>query len=244
MAEEQKDLVAIKVAFAGGTDNVALSGEAAFPAGSHYRTFAAAGYSDGATVNVLMVEAGDASKFELHALAPYATAAGGSITRSTGTLVLGSNGASLVSFAAADLVVSDVGTAARRMADVARIAALESMPVSLTIACSNETSPLTTGTAKVTFRMPHAMTLTAVRASVTTAPTGSVLTVDINEAGSAILGTKLTIAAGSKTSVGGTAPTITDSAIADDAEMTIDIDTVGSSVAGAGLKVTLIGTRP
>ena len=112
------------------------------------------------------------------------------------------------------------------------------------IAVSDEISNLTTGTAKVTFRMPYAMTLTAVRASVNTAPTGSVLTVDINESGSTILSTKLTIDAGEKTSTtAATAAVISDSALADDAEMTIDIDGVGSTVAGKGLKVTLIGTR-
>jgi hypothetical protein len=111
-------------------------------------------------------------------------------------------------------------------------------------AVSDETTALTTGTAKVTFRMPNAMTLTDVRASVTTAPTGSVLTADINEGGTSVLSTKLTIDAGEKTSTTAATPAvISDSALADDAEITIDIDGVGSSVAGAGLKVTLIGTR-
>ena len=113
---------------------------------------------------------------------------------------------------------------------------------SFVIACSDETTALTTGTAKVTFRMPYAFTLTGVRASVTTAPTGSVLTVDINESGTTILSTKLTIDAGEKTSTtAATAAVISDASLADDAEMTIDIDGVGSTVAGAGLKVTLIG---
>lgn len=112
------------------------------------------------------------------------------------------------------------------------------------IACSDETTALTTGTAKATFRMPFAFTLTAVRASVTTAPTGSVLTVDINEGGVSILSTKLTIDATEKTSTTATTPAvISDASLADDAEITIDIDTVGSTVAGAGLKVWLIGTK-
>lgn len=115
---------------------------------------------------------------------------------------------------------------------------------SMIIPCSDETTPLTAGTGKVTFRMPYAFTLTAVRASVTTAPTGSVLTVDINEAGASILSTKLTIDPSEKTSTTAATPAvISDTALADDAEMTIDIDGVGSSVAGAGLKVTLIGKR-
>lgn len=116
--------------------------------------------------------------------------------------------------------------------------------VELMFAVSDETTALTTGTAKLTFRMPHAMTLTSVRASVGTAPTGSTLIVDINESGSTILSTKLSIDAGEKTSTtAATPPVISDTALADDAEITIDIDQIGSTIAGAGLKVTLIGTR-
>ena len=119
---------------------------------------------------------------------------------------------------------------------------------SFIIACSDETTALTTGTAKVSFRMPYAFVLTAgeggMRASCNQAPTGAILTVDVNEAGSTIMdSTKLTIAIGSTTSVGGTAPVITDVNLADNALMTIDIDQIGSSNAGTGLKVTFIGYR-
>lgn len=121
---------------------------------------------------------------------------------------------------------------------------VDNLDVAYSVAVSDEDSDLETGTGKVTFRMPYAMTLTDVRASVTTAPTGSALTVDINESGSTILSTKLTIDAGEKTSTtAATAAVISDSDLADDAEMTIDIDAVGSTVSGTGLKVTLIGTR-
>lgn len=112
------------------------------------------------------------------------------------------------------------------------------------IACSDETTPLTTGVAKVTFRVPYAFTLSEVRSSATTAPAGAALVVDINEGGSTILSTKLSIDAGEKTSTtAATPPVISDTALADDAEITIDIDQVGSSVAGTGLKVYLIGTK-
>jgi len=115
---------------------------------------------------------------------------------------------------------------------------------SIVLAASDETTDLTTGVAKLTFRMPYAFTLTDVRASVTTAPTGSVLTVDINETGTTILSTKITIDATEKTSTtAATPPVISDASLADDAEITIDIDQVGSTIAGTGLKVTLIGTR-
>lgn len=114
----------------------------------------------------------------------------------------------------------------------------------LMFAVGDETTLLTTGTAKITFRMPYAMTLTSVRANVNTAPTGATIIVDINETGATILSTKLSIDATEKTSTTALAPpVISDTALADDAEITIDIDQVGSTIAGKGLKVTLIGTR-
>ena len=114
------------------------------------------------------------------------------------------------------------------------------------IACSDESTNLTTGTAKVTFRAPFAMTITGVRASVNTAPVGSTIIVDINDGGTTIMSTnKLSIDASEKTSVtAATAAGITDSAIADDAEITIDIDQIGSSTAGKGLKVIIYYIRP
>lgn len=119
------------------------------------------------------------------------------------------------------------------------------VPVPVQVAVSDETTDLTTGAAKVTFRMPFAMTLTAVRASVVTAPTGSALQVDINVTGTgSILSTPITIDDGEKTSVdAATPPVISTSTIADDAEVTIDIDQIGSTTAGTGLKVTLIGYK-
>lgn len=111
------------------------------------------------------------------------------------------------------------------------------------IAVSDETTALTTGTAKVTWRAPYALTVTEVRASLTTAGTTSgTVTVDINESGSTILSTKLTIDNGETTSTtAATPPVISDSAIADDAELTIDIDAVDTGGTSAGLKVTIIG---
>lgn len=114
----------------------------------------------------------------------------------------------------------------------------------IAIACSDETTALTAGTAKATFRMPYAFTLTEVRASLTTAATGATLfTVDINEGGVSILSTKLTFDASEKTTTTAATPAvISDTSLADDAEITIDIDSVGNTVAGAGLKVYLIGS--
>jgi hypothetical protein len=125
-----------------------------------------------------------------------------------------------------------------------KLLAQSGLPVVLQAAASDESTALTTGTAKVTFRMPYAMTLTAVRASLSTAQaSGTIFTVDINEGGTTILSTKLTIDNTEKTSTtAATAAVISDSALADDAEITIDIDQIGDGTA-KGLKVTLIGTR-
>ena len=126
------------------------------------------------------------------------------------------------------------------MQDIANLTNVQS----IVVAASDETTALTTGTAKVTFRMPYAFTLAAVRASLTTAQSsGSIFTVDINEGGTSILSTKLTIDNTEKTSTtAATAAVISDASLADDAEITIDIDQVGDGTA-KGLKVVLIGTR-
>jgi hypothetical protein len=116
---------------------------------------------------------------------------------------------------------------------------------SLVIACSDETTALTAGTGKIAFRMPYAFTLTAVRASLTTAQaSGSIFTVDINESGTSVLSTKLTVDNTEKTSTtAATAAVISDAALANDAEITVDIDQIGNGSA-KGLKIELIGYQP
>lgn len=112
----------------------------------------------------------------------------------------------------------------------------------IAIAVSDETTAITTGTAKVTFRMPHAMTLTEVRASLSTASSSGNPAIDVNEGGVSIFSTTLTIDSGEKTSTTAATPAvISDASLADDAEITIDIDTAGTGA--KGLKVYLIGTR-
>ena len=120
-----------------------------------------------------------------------------------------------------------------------------SLTQSFIIAASDETTALTTGTAKATFRMPYAFTLTAVRASLTTAgSTSGVTTIDINEGASSILSTKITIDQGELTSTtAATAPVISDASLADDAQITIDIDGLSGGASEKGLKVTLIGYK-
>jgi len=112
------------------------------------------------------------------------------------------------------------------------------------VAASDETTDLAVTAAVATFRVPYAMTLTSVRASVNTAPAGSDIIVDIKQGGSSIFTTNLLhIDDGATTSVGsGTTPNITTTALTDDVQITVDITQVGSGTAGKGLKVWLIGT--
>jgi hypothetical protein len=135
----------------------------------------------------------------------------------------------------ATLSIKDAGVSLAKMATTAKTE-------TLAIACSDETTALTSGTSKAVFRMPYAFTLTAVRASLTTAQTsGSIFTVDINETSASVLSTKLTIDNTEKTSTtAATAPVISDASLADDAEILIDIDQIGDGTA-KGLKVYLIG---
>lgn len=112
-------------------------------------------------------------------------------------------------------------------------------------AISDEATNLATGTGKLTFRMPFGFTLTGIRASVNTAPVGAALQVDVNLTGTgSIFSTPLTIDDGEKTSVTAATPAvISTTTLADDAEITVDIDQVGSTTAGKGLKLVMLGYR-
>lgn len=157
------------------------------------------------------------------------------ITPSTGTKV---------TYDAKGLILSSTNITTSDVSGLGTLATQSTIPCVIQLACSDETTAITAGTGKVTFRMPHAMTLTGVRASLTTAQTsGNIFTVDINEGGASVISTKITIDNTEKTSTTAvTAPVISDSSLADDAEITIDVDQIGDGTA-KGLKVTLIGTR-
>jgi hypothetical protein len=130
----------------------------------------------------------------------------------------------------------------RTMAQLASDLGVAAAPKILVIACSDEITPITAAANKVKFRMPYAMTVSEVRASLSTAQTsGSIFTVDIHESGTTILSTKLTIDNTETTSTtAAAAAVISDTALADNAEITIDVDQIGDNTA-KGLKVTIIG---
>jgi hypothetical protein len=139
--------------------------------------------------------------------------------------------------------VTTLTSAARTVLDDTTVAAMRltlGIEETFIICLSDETTAITAGTAKVTMRVPYACTLTRVRASLTTASTSGIPTVDINEGGATVLSTKLTIDANELTSTtAATAAVISDSTLADDAELTFDIDVAGTGAKGLKVAITL-----
>jgi hypothetical protein len=114
------------------------------------------------------------------------------------------------------------------------------IPLRHTVAISDESTAIATGTAKLTFRFATAVYLLQVRANLKTVSSSGNPAFDVNEAGVSIFSTTLTIDANENSSeTAATAAVISDPNIADDAEMTVDIDTAGTGAKGA--KLTFIG---
>jgi hypothetical protein len=114
------------------------------------------------------------------------------------------------------------------------------------IACSDETTALVAGTAIRSFRTPYPVVIDYVKASVNTAPTGAAILVDITAGGNALLSTRISIDAGDLTSEDAATPAVIVPGFAfndADSVISIDLDQIGSTVAGAGLKVTFLWRR-
>jgi len=110
------------------------------------------------------------------------------------------------------------------------------------VAASDETTTITTGTNKVTFVFPYNVTVLSVGASLNTVSSSGTPTIDINESGTSILSTKITIDVSEKTSLtAAVAPVISDSSITAGNEIGVDVDTAGTGA--KGLKVWMIVRR-
>ncbi|TNE75559.1 MAG: hypothetical protein EP334_10100 [Gammaproteobacteria bacterium] len=115
---------------------------------------------------------------------------------------------------------------------------------SFIVACSDLSTEVTTGTGKGVFFMPYAFVVTEVIGAANSTPTGSALTMDINEDGVSILSTKITIDDGESTSLtAATPPVISDASIAKGAKVTVDFDGVGSTFGGAGVQAIIVGRK-
>lgn len=118
--------------------------------------------------------------------------------------------------------------------------------------CSDELTPIPVGGPKTTFRAPYALDMTNgfVRASLTTAPDGAAMIIDITMNGVSMFSTPITIDAGSRTSVGSTPQSVISipligglPIVPDDAEFLVYVTQVGSTFAGSGLKVAVTGEK-
>lgn len=116
------------------------------------------------------------------------------------------------------------------------------------VALSDETTAITTGTAKASFSIPYQFKVVGAYVTLNTVSSSGTPTFDVNEGGSSILGTKIVIdvseltggSAGYQGTAAGAA-TITDDTIAAFAQITWDIDTAGTGARGA--KGYLVGYR-
>lgn len=114
---------------------------------------------------------------------------------------------------------------------------------SIIVAAGGETEEIVAGEKILTFRMPYALNLQYVRASLTSASSDGDIVVNVDQNGATILGSKISIDVTELTSTtAATQPTVTVTALADDAEITIDVQSAGTGA--RGLKVTLVGRRP
>ena len=100
---------------------------------------------------------------------------------------------------------------------------------------------LTTGNDKApTLLAPCALTIDKVKVVVKTAPTGAALIIDVNKGGTTIFttqGSRPSIAIGDTVDDSDT-PDVT--ALAEGDKLTIDIDQIGSTIAGADLTVEVV----
>ncbi len=112
------------------------------------------------------------------------------------------------------------------------------------IAASDEDTPLGSGVI-TTFRARRAFTIQSVKASLSIAPTGTVLTIDVKKNNVSIFSTLITIDVGELTSITADIPPVlsTTTVNADD-KLDIDVTILDIGGTAVGLKVYFIGTTP
>jgi hypothetical protein len=110
------------------------------------------------------------------------------------------------------------------------------------VALSSEVEVLTGGTALASIRLPYSITLSQVRLSCSSAPTGSKIIANVKSNGTSIFSTLPAIDIGQTTSVGGSQPgVLSQTNLPDNSTIIFDVNSVGSTFPGTALKVWLIG---
>jgi hypothetical protein len=107
------------------------------------------------------------------------------------------------------------------------------------LTCSDETTPLTTGT-KITFRMPYAMSFLygRVKASLTTASSVGITDIDVRKAGLTILSASISMGPTEEVKTGAGFST---TSLVENDKITVYLSSVGTGA--TGLKVYLIGNK-
>jgi hypothetical protein len=169
---------------------------------------------------------------------------GGPIT-GAGTIALANTAVSAGTYPLHSIVVDQQGritnaTAIEPTSDnrhyARRNAAWAPIPYDLFVAVSDETTDITVGVAKLTFRVKRAITLERVSAELSVASSSGAVAVDVNRAGSTILTATLSLAASSFYT---DTTSFVSASLAVGDVITIDIDTAGTGA--KGLKVALLG---
>lgn len=94
------------------------------------------------------------------------------------------------------------------------------------------------------FRAPFPLEIEYIRISLSGAPTGADVIVDVKMNGTSLFSTYLHIDPSDTTSVGSATPAVlSTTTVPDDAEFTVFIRQIGSGDAGTGLKVAITGTK-
>jgi hypothetical protein len=119
-------------------------------------------------------------------------------------------------------------------------------PAFLRWACSDETTPVSLGNAKILDRMPYAFTATGIRASLNVAQaSGAIFTVDLKHGAglASALSTLLTFDnTETTTTTAAVQAVLSHTSFTDDTPIRIDVTQIGDGTA-CGLKVTLLGQK-
>jgi hypothetical protein len=150
---------------------------------------------------------------------------------------------SVSSISGSDFVRVLIGGASKRMTFDNFIP--DSDPDGFIIVCSGFGVDLAAGTLVAYFDLPFDFTFTEVIGTVVTAGTGSSIIADVNVDGTTIMDTnKVEIEATGDSSLDATTqPTITDATHSKGQRVSIDIDQIGSTIAGTDLEIQLIGNQ-
>jgi hypothetical protein len=113
-------------------------------------------------------------------------------------------------------------------------------------AVTDHTNPSSVGWLRESWRAPYPLDLSAgyIRMSLIDAPTGADFIVDVHMNGATMFSTLLRIDANEKTSVTSAIPAVLSTTyVPDDAEFTVYISQVGSTLSGIGLKIAVTGIK-